>query len=63
MASTSHYSYSALSLPHSANPKYFDALGRRVEGFDASVVSEEQMAEIIDMLYKVCLPDQTPLDR
>lgn len=54
MAATSHYTYSHIPLPPSANPKYFFDLGRRVEGFDASTVTEEQMAEIIDMLYKVC---------
>jgi len=53
MASTSHYTYSPIPLPSSANPKYFTELGRRVDGFDASTVSQEQMVEIIDMLYKV----------
>ena len=53
MASTSHYAYSPLPLPASANPEYFAEFGRRVEGFDASQISHEQMTEIIERLYKV----------
>ncbi|CAD6587475.1 MAG: hypothetical protein TREMPRED_004764 [Tremellales sp. Tagirdzhanova-0007] len=52
MTSTLHYAYTPLPLPSSANPKYFSELGRRVEGFDPSNLSEKQMAEIINMLYR-----------
>jgi hypothetical protein len=46
-------SYHPLPLPPSANPKYFETLGRRVEGFDPANVSPEQMEEIKANLYKV----------
>lgn len=53
MASTNQFTYAPIPLPPSANPKYFTDLGRRVEGFDPSTVSDDQMAEIVDQLYKV----------
>jgi hypothetical protein len=54
MASTSHYTYSPLPLPPSANSKYFSELGRKVDGYNPEDVTPEQLAEIVDMLYKVC---------
>ena len=53
MTTTAAFTYSPLPLPPSANPAYFHDLGRTVEGFDPETVSEEQMDEIIDMLYRV----------
>jgi hypothetical protein len=47
-------SYHPLPLPPSANPAYFQTLGRRVEGFNPDNVTPEQMEEIKQQLYKVC---------
>ncbi|ORY35067.1 taurine catabolism dioxygenase [Naematelia encephala] len=52
MAATTHFKYSPIPPPPTANPTYFAEFGRQVQGFDPSTVSEEQMNEIIDMLYK-----------
>jgi hypothetical protein len=45
--------YSSLNLPPSANPAYFNDFGKQVEGFDMGTATEEQLKEVMDMLYKV----------
>jgi hypothetical protein len=62
MASSSTLTYSPIPLPPSANPQYFQELGRKVEGFNPEDVSSEQMAEIVDMLYRVNLAPDPPYD-
>jgi len=49
---TTHYTYSPVPLPSTADPKYFADFGRIVEGYDPDNVTKEQMDEIIEMLYK-----------
>ena len=52
---TNAYQYSPLPLPPTANPKYFEQLGREVKGFDPGNVSAKQMEELVDQLYRVGL--------
>ncbi|WVQ74627.1 hypothetical protein IAR50_004228 [Cryptococcus sp. DSM 104548] len=55
MVSTSnptHFSYKPVPLPPTANPDMFHEFGRQVEGFDPETVTDEQMDEIVDQLYK-----------
>ncbi|KAK4687520.1 xanthine dioxygenase, partial [Tremellales sp. Uapishka_1] len=49
---TSHFSYSPIPLPPSADPKYFNDFGRKVDGFDPASMNEAQLEEIIDKLYE-----------
>jgi hypothetical protein len=55
MAATQSYKYSGLPLPPAADPAAFKDFGRKVEGFNPDTIDEKGMAEIIDMLYKVCI--------
>ncbi|KAK1923876.1 taurine catabolism dioxygenase [Papiliotrema laurentii] len=41
-----------IPLPPSANPAYFENVGRRVEGFDPAQMTPEQLKEIQEQLYK-----------
>ncbi len=50
---TSTLSFHPIPLPASANPVYFKDVGKRVDGFDPSLASPEQLKEIQDALYKV----------
>jgi len=54
MAQTQSYTYSGLPLPPAADPAAFKDFGRKVEGFNPDSIDEKGMAEIIEMLYKVC---------
>lgn len=54
MAQTQTYTYSGLPLPPAADPAAFKDFGRKVEGFNPDTIDDKGMAEIIDMLYKVC---------
>ena len=54
MAQTQIYTYSGLPLPPAADPAAFKDFGRKVEGFNPDAIDEKGMAEIIEMLYKVC---------
>jgi hypothetical protein len=54
MAQTQSYTYSGLPLPPAADPAAFKDFGRKVEGFNPDKIDEKGMAEIIEMLYKVC---------
>ncbi|WWD20010.1 hypothetical protein CI109_104483 [Kwoniella shandongensis] len=49
---TTHFTYSPIPLPASANPTHFKDFGRKVDGFDPDKVDDAQMEEIIDALYK-----------
>jgi len=54
MAQTQSYTYSGLPLPPAADPAAFKDFGRKVEGFNPDTIDDKGMAEIIEMLYKVC---------
>jgi len=54
MAATQSYTYSGLPLPPAADPAAFKDFGRKVDGFNPDTIDEKGMAEIIEMLYKVC---------
>ncbi|WVQ79542.1 hypothetical protein IAT38_001641 [Cryptococcus sp. DSM 104549] len=51
-AAPSHFTYSSIPVPASANPEFFKDFGRKVDGFDPATVTDDQMQEIVDMLYK-----------
>lgn len=53
---TSTLSYSPLPLPSSANPVFFQNLGREVKGFDPASMTDSQLEEIQEKLYKVSPP-------
>lgn len=54
MAATQSYTYSGLPLPPAADPAAFKDFGRKVDGFNPDTIDEKGMAEIVEMLYKVC---------
>lgn len=54
MAQTQSYTYSGLPLPPAADPAAFKDFGRKVEGFNPDTIDDKGMAEIMEMLYKVC---------
>lgn len=45
----------SLPLPPSANPAHFADFGREVKGVKAGKLTEEQLKEIQNLLYKVRL--------
>jgi hypothetical protein len=52
-------SYTPVPLPASAAPEYFKSFGRVVEGFDPASYTSEQMKEIVDKLYEVCVVNES----
>ncbi|ORX38065.1 hypothetical protein BD324DRAFT_624373 [Kockovaella imperatae] len=52
MATATLFQYHPLGLPSSANPKYLQSLGRRVEGVDFDHLSPQQTEEIVNQLYR-----------
>jgi hypothetical protein len=52
-ATPTRLAYSSIPISPSANPTAFDGFGKQVEGFDPADMTEENLKEIMDMLYKV----------